>query len=209
MLKQITTVTALALAVMLSSATAQQPDAAAVSWPLDQLAKVSQTEQPIISGTLGAAGLPDSNTLSALVAWVSVISGLPPIYDHPRVEHASAEKMAASRYRALLPETYAKAGPISQAMSRYDILAFYDDAAKTIYLADGWTGTTPAGQSVLVHEMVHHLQNVADIKYECAQAREKLAYAAQQKWLASRGLDFFREFETDPISLMMRTVCVF
>jgi hypothetical protein len=62
---------------------------------------------------------------------------------------------------------------------------------------------------VLAHEMVHHLQNLAGDKFECAQAREKPAYTAQKKWLEAAGLDFFREFETDPITLMLRTVCGF
>jgi hypothetical protein len=51
------------------------------------------------------------------------------------------------------------------------------------------------------------LQNVAGLKYDCPQAREKAAYAAQQKWLARSGHDFFVEFETDPMTLMLRTVC--
>jgi hypothetical protein len=46
---------------------------------------------------------------------------------------------------------------------------------KTIYLPKNWTGSTPAELSVLVHEMVHHLQGATKTKYECPQAREQLA----------------------------------
>jgi Mlc titration factor MtfA (ptsG expression regulator) len=63
--------------------------------------------------------------------------------------------------------------------------------------------------SVLVHEMVHHLQNMAGTTYGCPAAREKLAYAAQQKWLAQAGQDFFEAFETDPMTLLVRTSCGF
>jgi len=59
----------------------------------------------------------------------------------------------------------------------------------------------------LVHEMVHHLQNMAGMKYACPAAREKLAYAAQQEWLELTGVDFFRSFETDRMTLLVRTTC--
>ena len=90
-----------------------------------------------------------------------------------------------------------------------DTVALYEDNNRTIYLREDWTGSTAAEISVLVHEMVHHLQNLAGEKFECAQAREKPAYAAQKKWLEMAGLDFFQEFETDPVTLMLRTVCSF
>src|SRR6266436_1020947 len=41
-----------------------------------------------------------------------------------------------------------------------DTLAVYHDATQTIYLSQGWSGNTPAELSVLVHEMIHHFQNV-------------------------------------------------
>jgi len=62
-----------------------------------------------------------------------------------------------------------------------EVVAVYNDDAQTIYLAKGWTGATPAELSILVHEMVHHLQHVAGMRFACAEAREKLAYEAQQK----------------------------
>jgi hypothetical protein len=62
---------------------------------------------------------------------------------------------------------------------------------------------------MLVHEMVHHLQNMAGLTFACPEAREKPAYRAQQDWLALSGRDFFAEFATDPFSLLVRTECAF
>ena len=70
-----------------------------------------------------------------------------------------------------------------------DILALYSNESKTIYLMDGWTGKTPAELSILVHEMVHHLQNVGQLKFACSQEREELAYKAQDDWLHLFGRD--------------------
>ena len=63
---------------------------------------------------------------------------------------------------------------------KHDTIAIYYDATRTIYLPEGWTGDTPAELSVIVHEVVHHFQNVLRLKYECPQEREKLAYIAQE-----------------------------
>jgi hypothetical protein len=88
-------------------------------------------------------------------------------------------------------------------------VALYDDADRIVYLPETWTGSTLVDLSVLVHEMVHHLQNLAGMTFACPGAREKLAYAAQKDWLALFGRDFFTELETDPFTLLVRTECSF
>jgi hypothetical protein len=88
-----------------------------------------------------------------------------------------------------------------------DIVAFYNDAERTIYLPAGWSGATPAEVSILVHEMVHHVQNVAALRYPCPEAREAPAYAAQAAWLARSGSDIAAAFGIDPLTLLVRTKC--
>jgi hypothetical protein len=58
-----------------------------------------------------------------------------------------------------------------------------------------------------VHEMVHHLQNVAGRQYRCPGAREKLAYRAQERWLGLFGLSLAAAFEVDPMTLRVSTAC--
>lgn len=78
-----------------------------------------------------------------------------------------------------------------------NVVAVYDTATTTIYLPPDWTGSSAGDQSVLVHELVHYLQKIAQLKYECPAARhsrsepsvttlveehisrEKVAYLAQ------------------------------
>jgi hypothetical protein len=87
--------------------------------------------------------------------------------------------------------------------------AIYDDASRTIYLPEQWTGATPAEVSLLVHELVHHLQNVAGLKFDCAEAREKLAYSAQARWLELFGKTLVDEFSLDPMTVLVRTNCFY
>jgi hypothetical protein len=57
--------------------------------------------------------------------------------------------------------------------------------------------------------IVHHVQNVAGLKYACAQEREKLAYEAQERWLGLFGHSLERDFELDGFSLLVKTRCFY
>src|SRR5262249_41220664 len=134
--------------------------------------------------------------LTAIALWLSANFGLPASDDHPRVEFVPAAKLATLRYRGLAagwqPQSDAATGQAAE------IVSVYEDETSTIYLPDGWTGRTPAELSILVHEMVHHLQNVGRLKFACPQEREKMAYEAQEQWLKLFGFDLSRAFELDP-----------
>jgi hypothetical protein len=146
--------------------------------------------------------------LTAVVLWLSTNFDLPAIYDHPRVELAPAAKIVALRYGDDASMQLEKATLPAQS-GRRDIVSVYDDATKTIYLPADWTGSTPAELSVLVHETVHHLQNVGGLKFECPREREQLAYKAQERWLGLFGSDLLRDFEIDGFTLLANTRCFY
>jgi hypothetical protein len=83
----------------------------------------------------------------------------------------------------------------------------YDDELRTIYLPSDWRGHTAAELSIVVHEMVHHIQNTGHLKYECGEAREKLAFKAQEQWLGLFGQDLETQFGLDSLTLLVRTNC--
>jgi hypothetical protein len=87
------------------------------------------------------------------------------------------------------------------------VMAVYDDASRTIVMNDDWNGRSAEELSILVHEMVHHLQNLAGHQYPCQGAREKLAYEAQERWLGLFGLSLAATFELDPMTLKVSTAC--
>lgn len=89
------------------------------------------------------------------------------------------------------------------------MIAYYDDATKTIYLPDGWNGSTPAEMSVLVHAMVHHFQNVSGQKYyDCPEERKALPYEAQDRWLGLYERSLSEDFKIEPATLMLITQCM-
>lgn len=151
---------------------------------------------------------PAEAALTEIMSWLSSNFDLPAMSEHPRIRFVSPAEMAAIRYRGLSASLQARVVSDEQWLEKMrDVMALYEDAGRTIYLREGWAGATPGEMSVLVHEMVHHLQNVAGEKFECAQAREKPAYAAQKRWMEQAGRDFFQELEIDPMTMLMRTSC--
>jgi Domain of unknown function (DUF6647) len=120
---------------------------------------------------------------------------LPPDYNHPSIKLVSAAQITFLRYKAFTPaqrEVLSLQSETGQPSNSREVVAVYDDSTKTIFLPDTLEGETPAELSILVHEMVHHLQNSAGKKYNCAGAREELAYAAQDKWLKLFGRNLNR-----------------
>ena len=146
-------------------------------------------------------GFAREGLMNSIVNWLVASFDLPVIWEAPRIEFIQPASTAQLRYRGSASN---QGMPLD--MGR-DIVAVYDDLKRTIYLPEGWTGVTPAEQSLLVHEMVHHLQNLGKLKYECPEAREKLAFAAQEQWLELFDRTLAGEFELDPFTLLVRTSC--
>jgi hypothetical protein len=137
--------------------------------------------------------------IRSLAQWLSQEFDLPAMHDAPAVRFTSPKRMASLRVRDTLSDRMVG--------SQTDVLAIYDDGARTIYLPDDWTGSTPAELSVLIHELVHHIQNEADSKFACPQEREQAAYEAQERWLKLFGHDLETDFELDGFTLLVRTNC--
>jgi len=141
--------------------------------------------------------------LNAVVVWLSKNFDLPPRFEHPTIKFVPAQAIVALRYAALVND------PATIAAVQGDIISVYHTEMRTIYLREDWKGATPAEVSVLVHEMVHHLQTLARSRFACPQEREQLAFRAQQGWLSAFGTDLEREFELDPFSVLVNSNCGF
>jgi hypothetical protein len=140
---------------------------------------------------------PVGTLATAIAAWTATALGQP-VPELPRIDFADSRAMAQLRY-----------GPQAGSMAALKVEALYDDIGRTILLPHGWTGATPAEQSVLVHEMVHHLQNVAGRTFPCSGAREKEAFEVQARWLSRFGQRLDAEFGLDQLTLMVLTTCAY
>ena len=154
---------------------------------------------------------PTPGLLDMLMSWLATNFGLPATGERPRVELVPRTRLAALRYRGVVSDRAlhlqardASTGPLGDLQA---VHAVYDDDRRTLYLPEGWEGETPAEISVLVHELVHHLQNVARLKFGCPHERENIAYQAQTRWLELFGKNLSDELGVDPFDILVRTRC--
>ncbi len=150
--------------------------------------------------------------LKVLIVWLSINYGLPATKDLPFLRYESPLEIAFLQANALTPEArlrVVKSLYANPPEARHKVVAMYDVHHETIILPAGWSAARPADQSILVHELVHHLQNEAGLRYACPEEREALAYKAQEKWLASFGMSLEREFGIDAMTLLVSTRCGF
>ena len=152
------------------------------------------------------------DSLLAMIAlWLSFNLGLPDITEPPRVEIVSAQAILFKRHRATTPQAQqalletTRNSP-SGGKTR-EAVAIYDEITGTIFLTEGWNSKNPVDVSVLVHEMVHHLQRKGGLRFACPAAREEAAYAAQDQWLRMFGRYLFDEFDLDAFTLKVTTSC--
>ena len=141
--------------------------------------------------------------LTAIALWLSINFPLPANLNHPAIKFVFAAEMIEP-----LKKNKLRMGDVSASEISWDIVSLYSNESKTIFLLDGWTGKTPAELSILVHEMVHHLQNVGQLKFACPEEREELAYKAQESWLHLFGHDLEHDFQMDPFTILVKSKCL-
>jgi hypothetical protein len=198
------------------SVNAQQPATAelGITQATEQKAQIPGTNYEFVLGSfeLSPAGSASTDALlTALVTWLSDNFDIPADYHYPRIVPMSSVAMTNLLYQSFLGDRPREVSvPENQGQSDQQrrVVSLYNAPTKTIYLLPGWTGRTPAELSMLVHELVHHLQNVAHIAYACPQEREKLAYEAQEKWLNLFGRSLSSEFGLDRTTIVLTTACM-
>ena len=72
--------------------------------------------------------------------------------------------------------------------------ALYKKVDQTVCLSTTWSPGDLRDRSYLIHELVHHLQNLNEVEGACEGAREMQAYKLQFDWLGEQGIRDPQEF---------------
>ena len=89
-----------------------------------------------------------------------------------------------------------------------EVIAAYDNKEGIIYLREDWIGVTIKEKSILLHELVHHMQyKSGKTKKICTPKLEDQAYKLQDKWLKEQGSTLEKEIEIGGLFLLMITQC--
>lgn len=159
------------------------------------LVALAAAPAPAAEAPAGRVGETRLDTLvEAAAAWVAQRMALPLPAELPEVAFATREKLTALRY----------AGEPGGGL---EVVALYEESTRTLLMPQGWTGIDVVDLSILVHEMVHFMQDVAGQRFDCPTAREAAAYELQDAWLREAGTSLEAEFEVDGMTLMLLSAC--
>ena len=153
----------------------------------------------------GPGSPPSRELLRAIAQWLNVHAGLKPALALPRVQLESAARITTFRFTGFLTDDPDVASAVPR--SHREVVAAYDGVARAIYLPESWRGSTPVELSMLVHEMVHHLQHEAKERFACPEMAEGDAYAAQDRWLRTFGGSLESDFDLDGFTLLVVSQC--
>jgi Domain of unknown function (DUF6647) len=96
----------------------------------------------------------------------------------------------------------------SETSTGLHVEALYSERDHSIYLANGWRADNLRRRSILLHELVHHLQYLNHAKVTCQSEYEVQALQLQVTWLGDQGVDDpFDLIGLDPLWLMMLKKC--
>lgn len=168
-----------------------QPQAGSASEAVD-LATVVRAA----SGATAARDEKMDRSVVPLIAWIVEKTGLL-APEPPRITLLPREQMIKMNY-----------GP-EQISGYRNLQAFYVPMARTIYLPDTWLPGELYGRSILLHELVHHVQRSNNVRVPCPAALERQAYQLQTDWLSEQGVaNPYEMIGTDEFTVRIWSSCV-
>ena len=89
------------------------------------------------------------------------------------------------------------------------VQALYIRADRTIYLQQNWRPVGLRNQSILLHELVHHVQRFNHVNASCPGSLEKRAYDLQAAWLREHGVaDPYQLMGPDQFTVAILAMCM-
>ena len=93
-----------------------------------------------------------------------------------------------------------------RASKSFTLHALYENSV--IYLPTGWKPAGNREKSILLHELVHHVQRTNNVTVPCRGALEQEAYELQVRWLEEHGeADPYKLIGTTPFTVYMLYAC--
>ena len=150
-----------------------------------------------------------------LMLWISTLTGwaVPPA---PEVIYENGKTLKHMLYGCDNPRTE-ESKEICTRIEKTTILGtrkdttmgLYDHEKKIVYLNPLLKKhDKPVHDSVLLHELVHHMQFHNKVKFRCLGELEEKAYMLQDKWLQKKGRkSVFEELEISPLYFYIIIQC--
>ena len=143
--------------------------------------------------------------------WVTTVTGYPMPEKLPIIKHAPPSEIYYRQYRCDAPTKHTKEKCENRDPEEAEkTLAIYNHHTDTIYLKAGLKDMFSKNiyESILVHELVHHMQYESGAEFNCLGEYEEDAYEIQNKFLLSSGeKDVMDSLKLNGLFLMMIFQC--
>ena len=120
-------------------------------------------------------------------------------YGLPEVQFVSREQLFLMRFQRK---------PSSDESLNVQAIQF----GHTIYLHEDWDAQNLKDQSILLHELVHIMQDNNNFYYNCDGDKERLAYYIQEKWLLEEQEfsqeGFYKALSLHPLVMVSAMTCI-
>ena len=125
------------------------------------------------------------------LAWIAAETGLE-LPTPPSVVLVAAEEM---RERSVRPGNRVE--------------ALYERATATVYLPESWNSEALYDRAMLLHELVHHVQEYNQVASQCNAEREQQAYELTRIWLGEQGVaDPYSFLKVDELTVAILSLCL-
>ena len=137
----------------------------------------------------------EPNVVTGLIAWIVAKTGWV-IQEPPLIRFIPHTQLV---------EMYCGGGGGSNDLN---IRALYSPKSHTIYLPVKWNSNDLRDRSALLHELVHHLQTLNNVKAKCFAAREPQAFDLEFEWLREQGIqDPYKFIDIDEFTIRLLSQC--
>lgn len=114
--------------------------------------------------------------IAATLIWLAGQMGVPPYIEPPPIAYLTRDELRERSRHG------------NELGTRYSIGGMYNSRDDVVYLPTTFELSDPYQQSILVHELVHYLQDRHTIHYPCRASYEEQAYRLQAVWMERHGL---------------------
>ena len=142
--------------------------------------------------------------------WISAVTGFS-VPEIPHIKSATFAEMKHISYDCdnVVPATKKVCADTSVG---YKTLALYIESSETIYISNDFWWPSKKDQSILLHELVHHMQfanNYQKTTESCGRPDlEAQAYSVQSEWLKTHGMSLEKDIGIGPLYLYIITTCI-
>ncbi len=89
-----------------------------------------------------------------------------------------------------------------------NIRGLYSYRSHIVYLPEKWTPDDLYDRAELLHELIHHLQSLNNVKASCLAAYERPTYELQIEWLREQGIqDPYKFLDIDEFTIRLISQC--